>query len=69
MIDPRVKTQAKHKNYYSRALKWGTVNLCSSISIGNMIKNKKCQFFNFIVTPKVFKLQIHKIPHFKALEE
>ena len=44
MIAPRVKTQAKCKNYSSRALKWGAVYLCSSKSIGNMVNNKRCQF-------------------------
>ena len=32
MIDPRVKSQARGQNNSSRALKWGIVHLCSSIT-------------------------------------
>ena len=42
-----VKTQAKGQNNLSRALKWGIVHLCSSNRIGDMIKNKKCNFLDF----------------------
>ena len=31
-IDPRVKSQARGQNNRSRALKWGIVHLCSSIT-------------------------------------
>ena len=32
MIDPRVKSQARAENDGSRALEWGIVHLCSSIT-------------------------------------
>ena len=32
MIEPRVKSQARGQNDRSRALKWGIVHLCSSIT-------------------------------------
>ena len=47
LINPRVKPQAKGQNYFSIALKWGIVCLFKSSSIGDMIKNRKCQFFGF----------------------
>ena len=33
MIDPRVKSQARGQNNGSRALKWGIVHLCGSITL------------------------------------
>ena len=47
MIAPRVKTQARHKDYSSRALKGGTVHICNLNSIGKMIEKKKYQFLSF----------------------
>ena len=32
MFDPRVKSQPRSENNGSRALKWGIVHLCSSIT-------------------------------------
>jgi len=33
-------------------------------------KNWKTNLFkNFVITPKVFKIKVHKMPHFKALDE
>ena len=39
--------QARGQNNLSRALKWGIVHLCTSNRIGDMIKNKKCNFLDF----------------------
>ena len=47
-IAPTFTTQAKHQNNMSRALKWGTVCLCNSKIIRDMIKNKKYNFFKFL---------------------
>ena len=61
MIAPTVKTQAKGQNNLSRALKWGIVHLCSSNRIGDMIRNKKCNFLefsHFSQKRKIWKTQI-----------
>ena len=67
---PRVKSQARGQNNWSRALKWGTVCICSSKNNGDLIKNKKYHFFiDTVVSQKVFELQRHTIPNFKALDQ
>ena len=45
LINLRVKPQAKGQNNFSIALKWGIVCLCKFNSIGDMIENKKYQYF------------------------
>ena len=48
MIDPRVKTQAKRKNYSSRALKWDIVCICSLNTFGFTIRFEKRLGFQFL---------------------
>ena len=57
MIDPRVKTQANHKNYSSRALKWDILCICSLNTFGVTIKFEKRLVFQFLRFVK--KLQNH----------
>ena len=47
MINPRVKSQAKGQNNWSRALKWGIVHHCNLNGSGDMTKNKLCDFLEF----------------------
>ena len=48
MIDPRVKTQAKCKNYSSRALKWDTLCICSLNTFEVTIEFEKRLVFQFL---------------------
>ena len=57
MIDPRVKTQANHINYSSRALKWDILCICSLNTFGVAVKCEKDWFSNFCVFVK--KLRNH----------
>ena len=45
LVTHTVKDQVKGQNYLSIALKWGIACLFKSIGIGDMIKNRECQFF------------------------
>ena len=47
LVNPTVKPQAKGQNYFSIALNLGIVCLFKSSNIGDMVKNRKCQFFGF----------------------
>ena len=44
MIDPRVKSQARGQNNWPK----GIVHLCNLSSFGDMIKNKICNFLEFL---------------------
>ena len=46
-IAPRVKSQARGQNNWSRALKWGIAHFCNPNMIRGVNKNKRCLFLNF----------------------
>ena len=47
-INPRVKKQARCQNNRSRALKWDIVHFCILKGLRDMIKNKICNFLEFL---------------------
>ena len=61
MIDPRVKTQANHKNYSSRALKWDILCICSLNTFGVTIKFEKRLVFQFLRFCKKVTKSLYKI--------
>ena len=61
MIDPRVKTQAKRKNYSSRALKWDIVCICSLNTFGFTIRFEKRLGFQFLRFCKKVTKSLYKI--------
>ena len=61
MIDPRVKTQAKPKNYSSRALIWDIVCICSLNTFGFTIRFEKRLGFQFLRFCKKVTKSLYKI--------
>ena len=61
MIDPRVKPQAKLKNYSSRALKWDIVCICSLNTFGFTIRFEKRLGFQFLRFCKKVTKSLYKI--------
>ena len=61
MIGPRVETQAKHKNYSSRALKWDILCICSLNTFGVTIKFEKRLVFQFLRFCKKVTKSLYKI--------
>ena len=61
VIDPRVKTQAKRKNYSSRALKWDILCICSLNTFGVTIKFEKRLVFQFLRFCKKVTKSLYKI--------
>ena len=48
IINPRVKSQAKWQIYFSRALKWGIVHLCTLNTSRDTMKFRKLLVFQFL---------------------
>ena len=61
MIDPTVKTQAKHKNYSSRALKWDIICICTLNTFGFTMKFEKRLVFQFLRFCKKVTKSLYKI--------
>ena len=68
MIDPRVKTQAKRKNYSSRALKWDIVCICSLNTFGFTIRFEKRLGLQFIRFGKKVTKSLYKITKMRKLK-
>ena len=69
VIDPRVKTQAKHKNYSSRAFKWDIVCICSLNTFGVTIKFEKRLVFQFLRFCKNVTKSLYKIANNVKIKE
>ena len=62
MINLRVKSQAKCQIYFSRALKWGIVHLCTLNTSRDTMKFRKLSVFQFFHFCKKIVKSLCKIP-------